>query len=179
MFHSMKQESTTNIERSLVVLTVVALTFVLLAACRRPGSAPSSGSTPPAIPDGARSEVVISGAINKSYTPLEVKVLRISDDVGVLFVETEACGVSVQFPIETQPGTYSFGDHLHQPVVDVLGEYAPDCGTAGVYLSTQGTLKLTESGSKYAGTFAFTAGNHKDQSKTIQVSGAFNDLSLP
>lgn len=173
MFNFVKQEPAPNIGRGLIVLTVFALALVLLAACRKPGSATSSGSAP------QTGEVVISGAINRRYTPLEVTALRISDDVGILLVEKDTCGVSVQFPSDAQPGTYSFGDHLHQPVVDVLGEYAPDCGKQGFYLSAKGTLKLIASGSKYSGTFEFTAGNHKDESKTIQVSGSFNDVSLP
>jgi hypothetical protein len=45
-------------------------------------------------------------------------------------------------------------------------------------LSTKGTLTLTATGDKFSGTFQFTAGYNKDESKIINVAGAFVDVPL-
>ncbi len=170
-------------------MTLVILCAIAIHACSGNSPAPpSQNSAPPptAVAGNAQNgQVVITGAINKTYTPKELTAVKIGDRVGINVNESDVCGVSLQVPIDIQPGTYPIEDHLHSPVVNIFGEYdAPFCDDTPselkhVFSSTQGTLTLTMTGKKFSGTFQFTAGNVKDESKTIQVSGSFRDAALP
>ena len=182
MFNLMSRTTVIKTVRSSIALTALAL----FAACGKSSSATSGGGeSRAAASDNARTgQVVITGAINKTYTPREVAAVKIGDDIGINVNEKSVCGVSVQFPIDAQPGSYPIEDRLHQVVAKVFGEYGSFCDSGGslsgnTYQSTNGKLTLTASGAKFSGAFEFSAGNLKDQSKTIQVSGSFNDVSLP
>jgi len=178
MFNLMKRRIITKVERNSIVLAVLTTALLLGASCGGSSSSTSGGGASANSAAGGR-QIVISGDINKTYTPQEITAAKIADYVGVTMIEEFPCGVELRFRIDKQPGTYAIEDHLRQPVVEVLGLYSPDCGKSGYYMSTQGTLKLTESGKKYSGTFEFTAALNRDHSKTIKVSGSFSDASLP
>jgi hypothetical protein len=162
-----------------------------LSACGRLNSASSDGGSaqPAGSPRLQRGEVVITGAVNKRYTPQEINAVRIADRVGINLNEKEddVCGVSMTFPGGLKQGTYQLGDQLHSlrqmVVVDIYGEYGTFCDEHGslsdTFQSTQGTLTLTASGAKFSGTFQFAAAQIKDESKTIQVSGSFDSVPRP
>ena len=182
MFNSMSRTAMIKTVRSSITLTALAL----FAACGKSSPAPSGGieSRADASDNARNGQVVITGAINKTYTPREVAAVKIGDDVGINVIEKSVCGVSVQFPIDAQPGSYPIEDQLHQVVTKVSGEYGAFCDSGGslsgnTYQSMNGKLTLTTSGAKFSGTFEFSAGNIKDQSKTIQVSGSFSNVSRP
>jgi hypothetical protein len=40
-------------------------------------------------------------------------------------------------------------------------------------------LTLTHTDGKYSGSFNFAAGHNRDNTKTIQVTGSFQDVNLP
>jgi hypothetical protein len=178
MFNSMNRTLMNKTACSPIALSVLALVITLLAACGGSCSTTSGGGAPPSIASGA-GQVVISGAINKTYTSEKSNAVKILHRVAINVAEEFPCGVDIKVPIDMQSGTYPVGEYLQTPIADVTGEYRPDCGENERYLSTQGTLKLTVSGKKYSGTFEFTARHNIDHSKTIQVSGSFNDVSLP
>jgi len=178
MFNSMNRMTEVKDSGIPVVLAVLTIALALLTACGGSGSTSSSGRAPASAADGAR-QVVISGAINKTYTPVEISAVKINDRVGVSLIEEFPCGAELRFPIDMQPGSYPIGEHMSAPIADVIAQYSPDCGKDGHYLSAQGTLKLTASGGKYSGEFEFTARHSRDQSKTIKVSGSFSDAALP
>lgn len=178
MFSSMNRTTTTKTPRSPVALSALTISLALLASCGGSGSTTSGGAAPPSIASGA-GQVVISGAINKTYTSEKSNAVKILHRVAINVVEEFPCGVDIKVPIDMQSGTYPVGEYLQTPIADVTAEYTPDCGKNERYLSTQGTLKMTVSGKKYRGAFEFTARLNIDQSKTIQVSGSFSDVSLP
>lgn len=175
--------TTTKIGRSPAILVTLTTALTLVSACGGSGATTSSGSasTPAAVGSATASarQVVISGAVNKTYTPTQVSAVKIIDRVGISVMEEFPCGVELRFPIDMQPGTYPIGEYIAAPPADVIAQYSPDCGKEGHYLSGQGTLKLTASGGKYSGEFEFTAKYNRDQSKTIRVSGSFSDAALP
>jgi hypothetical protein len=168
---------------------IVAGILATLSGCGNP--APSGSARPQTAGSvkPRRGEMVITGAVNKRYTPQDVAAVKISDRVGINLNEREddVCGVSIEFPRDLQPGTYNIGDQLHSlrqmVVVDISGEYGTFCNEGGslsdTYQSTEGTLTLTTSGSRFSGTFQFAAGQIKDESKTIQVSGSFESVPRP
>lgn len=167
--------------RSMSVLTALVM---LLPACGGSGGTPqdnAASSLPePASGNSSTGQVAISGAINKTYVPEEVTAVEIVDGVGISLYEEFPCGVLIQFPLDVQPGTYPIEDQLHQVITEVFGRYGELCDSdEGFYESAQGTLTLTTTGERFSGTFEFTAGNVTDNSKTIQVSGSFSDVSLP
>jgi hypothetical protein len=178
MFNSMNRMTKVKVAGSPVALAVGAIALALLTACGGSGSTPSSGRAPASATARAR-QVVISGAINKTYTPVEISAAKIMDRVGISLMEEFPCGAELRFPIDMQPGEYPIGEHMSVPLAEVIAQYSPDCGKDGSYLSSQGTLKLTASGGKYSGEFEFTAKHNRDQSKTIKVSGSFSDVALP
>jgi hypothetical protein len=148
---------------------------VLLAACGGSASSPAGDQT-----SAQPGQVVITGAIDKTYTPQEVYAVKIADSVGIGLDEEFPCGVSLQFPIDIQPGTYPIEDVLHEIVSDVFGRYGEVCDLEeGHYASTAGTLTLTATGASFSGTFEFSAASVRDNSKTIQVSGSFSNVPFP
>lgn len=133
---------------------------------------------PPAANAGS-GQVTVTGAITKAFTPSSASALLTADRVTIALHEADGVsGAVVQFAKDIQPGTYPVNDHLHNPVVDVFGEYDIFGDNHQIYLSTDGTLTLTKTGDAYSGTFTFTAENIKDASAVITVSGSFADLSL-
>ena len=149
-----------------------------LAACSGASPAPSGGRAPgtPASNSANASQVVITGAINKTYTPVSVEAGPLVNHIVINVNEADVGGVTLQFPMDTQPGTCPIGDHLHNPNVDVLAEYDTFGDNAALYLSTKGTLTLTATGDQLSGMFQFTAEYNKDESKTINVAGAFVEV---
>lgn len=168
-----------------------ALALILLG-CTGGSTGSAPGNTPPpqntsptTAPAGAaannnQDQIVITGAINKKYTPTDPSAVRIVDSVGIGLDEQFPCGVLVQFPANTQPGTYPIED-MRQPVPKkIFGRYGELCELPeGFYESTDGQLVLTVSGTSFSGTFEFNAASVKDKTKTIRVVGSFKDVSLP
>jgi len=153
---------------------VLALALFLMIACR----AGSTNTNSAVTTKSSAGPITITGAVNSKFTPEEISPVKVVDSMGINFVEKFPCGVSIQFPIKLEKGAHQIGDHLHSPIPNVFGEYSPDCGKSGMYLSTKGTLNLTSVGDKYSGTFQFDAGLSNDESKKVNVSGSFNDIVL-
>ena len=167
-----------RIQRSIVSSLLVAL--LLLAGCGG-SSSPSAGNQAPApaAPGSANAgQVSISGALSKNFTPIRVEASKVGSKILIFLTEKSADGVSLTFPPDTQPGTYPIEDNLNQLLVDVSGEYDMLSNNAAIYPSTKGSLKLTAVGSKFSGEFQFTAGNKKNHSETIEVTGSFTDVPL-
>jgi hypothetical protein len=177
-----------------ILLFVVAGVAGALGACSGSKPAQANGEAREAPRTGQSStsrngEVVIAGAVTKRYAPREVGSVKIGDQVGININEKEdnPCGVSLHFPGELQPGTYEIEDRLHAMrnvvVVQVTAEYGAFCnengGLSDTYQSTKGTLTLTAAGARFSGSFQFAAGQIKDESRTVQVSGSFSDVPRP
>jgi len=135
----------------------------------------------PASGGGPASRVVITGSVNKTYTPSEVSAVKIADAVGISLYEEFPCGVSVTFPLALQPGTCPIEDILNLAgTVKVFARYGEVCAEdERHYASTSGKLVLTASGKSFSGSFEFAAGHVRDKSKTIHVSGSFRNASRP
>lgn len=149
------------------------LLFLLFTSCRTADNRPDG---PIEVKPGY---ISIRGVVSKSFAPEEVNAVKLGERVSINLVENFPCGVTIQFARDLKPGTYPINDHMRNVVVDVAGEYSPDCGKTGTYLSTDGSLKLTDSGDKYSGTFDFSAALAREPTKTIRVSGNFTDISPP
>jgi hypothetical protein len=178
MFNLLNRTTTMKFTRSSIVLTMLAIALALLAACRGSGPAPLGGNASQVAANTAN--VVITGAINKTYRPVKVTQVKYEKYVGMHLIGEEGCGVFLQFPIDLQPGAHPIGDAIHQPINDILAQYDFFCSTGRdkAFKSTKGTLTLTDSGAKYGGKFEFTAGRADDESKTVQVSGSFSEVSI-
>jgi hypothetical protein len=174
----------------------VLLLAVALASpgCSRPGTTQPGGSTEqapvpaaqaPTPSAGQTARVVITGAVNKTYTPSEVTAVKIADSVGISLYQDFPCGVGIQFPLDSPPGTYAIENlREHAGYAKVWARYGEggackDDGGFFGYESIGGTLVLTASGKRFSGSFEFDAVNAKDTAKRIHVSGAFQDAALP
>jgi hypothetical protein len=173
MLHSpFRSNKSSNLVTALIVLS---LAVMLVVACRS-GSANKNAAA--AAPKSSAGQITVTGVLNSKFMPEEIAPVKVVDSIGINFVEKFPCGVSIQFPINLEKGSHEIGDHLHSPIPKVFGEYSPDCGKSGMYLSTKGTLNLTSAGDKYSGTFQFEAGLSTNDSKKVNVSGSFNDVAL-
>lgn len=152
-----------------------ALAAMTMMAVARIGVGTGFGATvfySPAV-DLKPGEVGISGAVNTTFKPLRVEAGRLASKIVVNLHERIWGGVWFRFPSETKPGTYVIEDQINKLNVSVLAGYDAFGAERGFYLSTQGTLVLTEVGAKFSGRFEFTAVSKKDHSKTIKVIGSF------
>jgi hypothetical protein len=168
-----------------------AVVAIAAGGCLGGGGAVQSPAQPggqtaqtPAPPAGQTAQVVITGAVNKTYTPSEVDAVKIGDRVGISLYEDFPCGVDIQFPLDSPPGTYAFDNMRVEMVPKVWARYGElgACETDGGffgYESVGGTLVLTASGTSFSGTFEFDAVDAKDTTKKIHVSGAFQNAALP
>jgi hypothetical protein len=179
---------------SLLIIAAGTASAAVLAACNGSKAAPPNTEAREAFgtvqsTTSRNGEVVISGAVTKRYAPQEVASVKIGDQVGININEKEddPCGVSLHFPRDLQLGTYEIEDRLHSMrnvvVVQVTAEYGAFCNENGrlsdTYQSTKGTLTLTAAGARFSGSFQFAAGQIKDESRTVQVSGSFNNVPRP
>jgi len=152
----------------------ILLGMIIVAGLAAPAK-PNLVSSTAAI-DLKPGEIAITGAVNKTFTPIKKEAGKLMNSIVINLFEKTLGGVSLTFPADTQPGTYAIEDHLHKPVVDVLAEYDVFGSPHAFYLSTQGTLVLTAVGAKFSGHFEFAAGHNKDESKTIKVVGSFDEV---
>jgi len=146
-------------------------------------SLPAPSASAPSAPDNPNvGQVVISGAVNQTFTPVYSE-LDIPGGVCVmisLWEQGVSDGVQLEFPPDTKPGDYpleggscvSSAGNLMGAWYDVPGDNAPS------YRSTNGTLTLTAVGPTFSGQFQFTAVERDDASKTIEVSGSFTDVPV-
>lgn len=153
---------------------------IVLAALIGQGAACTGAE--PAPSGGGGGKIVITGAMQKSFAPKEVSAVPIAGAVGIHLNEDDFCFVGLTFPKDLPPGTHAVEDQLNNPLVNVRGEYnacGPGDYAESTYRSTGGKLTLTASGGKYSGGFEFTAGNLKDRSKVLKISGSFENVALP
>lgn len=136
--------------RLLVPLALRALSCSLFSAApataiatEAPGDLPAetpSVTEPPAANAGL-AQITVTGVITRAFTPSSASALPIADRVTIAPHETDGIsGAVVQFSKDIQPGTYLINDHLHNPVVDVWGEYDVFGDYHRIFLSTGGTL---------------------------------------
>jgi hypothetical protein len=156
-----------------VEAVILILLSILIASCGTTSTNKEVKATP------GKSEIVITGAVNHTFTSDEVSAFKVADAIGLHLVEKFPCGVSLQFKGGTKPGKYPIEDHFHSLSSVVYGEYSPDCGQHGSYLSKSGTLELTSVEKKFSGKFQFTAALNNDESKTVNISGTFTDITVP
>src|SRR5262245_39455049 len=116
MVNEKNRRTARKIPRRLSISSVFLLALVLVPACGGKGSVPSGGGPTPAAPGGGQGQVVITGAVSKTFMPTEVSAVKIGDSVGINVFEKEPCGVALQFPNDLSPGTYPMDDALHQLV---------------------------------------------------------------
>lgn len=163
------------VQRSIIGGLLVVL--LGLAACGG-SSGPAAGNQAPApsAPGSSNAgQIVISGAVSKTFTPVKVEAALIGSNTVIYLTEGKGpSGVSLSFPPDTQPGVYPIGKEIGQP--DVLAHYEMYGANTGLYYSNKGTLTLTAVGPKFSGQFQFTAVDSKDSTKTIEVSGSFTDV---
>jgi hypothetical protein len=105
--------------------------------------------------------------------PQRVEAGRLASKIVVNLHERIWGGVWFRFPAESGPGTYAIEDQVTKLNPGVLAGFDESGADRGLYVSTQGTLVLTEVGAKFSGRFEFTAVIKKDPSKTIKVVGSF------
>ncbi len=168
------------------LLALAVAQFACSLGAQPPSAAPQQpDASLPAPSDSATSapeisnagQIVISGAVSKTYTPAKVEANNIMGRIVINLIEKSATGVFISFPVDTQSGTYTMEYYLDNPAGGVTGQYQVFSGGNAIkYECTQGTLTLTAVGSKFSGQFQFTAVDSKDASKTIEVSGTFTDV---
>lgn len=161
------------------------------ASCDRknpnPAGVHSSDETPSqeASTGGTAGQVIIAGAITRSYSPSEVSAVKIGHKVKINLFLDELCGVVLQFPDTLRAGSYPMGNPVKQlGKVFVMGEWTtPICGEGvsleDTFRSSSGTLVLTQGAPNWSGNFKFTARKMNDSTQTIEVSGSFRDFALP
>jgi hypothetical protein len=153
-----------------LVLAAMAMTAATGAGAGTGFSTPSSLSPSADLKPG---EVGISGAINKTFKPQRVEAGRLAGKIVVNLHERIWGGVWLRFPAESGPGTYAIEDQLTTLNPGILAGFDEFGADRGLYVATQGTLVLTEVGTKFSGRFEFTAVIKKNPSQTIKVVGSF------
>jgi hypothetical protein len=170
------------------LLALVVAQFACSLGTQPPSTAPQQpDASLPAPSDSATSapensnadQIIISGAVSKTYTPTKIEANNIMGRIVINLIEKNANGIFISFPADTQPGTYTMVYYLDDPAGGVTGQYqAFSGGDAITYNSTKGTLTLTTVSPTFSGQFQFTAVDNKDASKTISVSGSFTDVPV-
>jgi len=173
------------------ILNPVLVMIVFLSACSakaQPTNSPTqlAGDTPAATNQAPTvvvnpnvQQVIMSGVINKTYSPLLVYALSIDQGiVGIYLTEEDSSAITIYFPLDEQPGTYPIENRIGNSVVSVGAVYNYFGDKAAEYFSTKGNLILTAVGLKFSGTFQFTAADVTDPTQTIEVTGSFTDAQL-
>jgi hypothetical protein len=178
MFNSINQEATIKTIRGLIILAVLAIALALFAACSGRSSAPLGGDASRAASSDKASDgqVVITGAVNKTVKVRHSMANKMPGDIRIFLGLDTICDVFINVPFDIKPGTYPIASESKSDVV--FAQYNDTCNAPDSYPSTKGTLTLTAAGDKFSGTFVFTGQNKNDQSKIVEVSGSFSDLSL-
>jgi len=178
MFNSTNQRATIKTTRGLIILAALTIALAPLAACGGRGSATSGGDARrAATSDNTRDgQVVITGAVNKTVKVRSSMANKMPGDIRIFLGLDSICDLFINVPFDIKPGTYPIANESKSDVV--FAQYNDTCNAPESYPSTKGTLTLTAAGDKFSGTFVFTGQNKIDQSKIVEVSGSFSDLSL-
>jgi hypothetical protein len=131
-----------------------------------------------AVPTPGTAQVVITGAVNETYTTNTVKTEFDYGTLSIILDKDSSCGVTIEFPSDSPPGTYAIENISEGQSAAKVRAVASSCDPADPfgYASTGGTLVLTASGTSFSGTFEFDGVNGKDPMKKIHVSGAFQNV---
>ena len=149
-------------------------------------SLPAPSASAPSAPGNSNAgQIVISGAVNETFTPTAAWA-DIPGGVCVyinLIEQGATDGVWLEFPPDTQPGTYPLegGSCTSSTGNQMDARYTVPGDNAPSYQSANGTLtltsvSLTSDPPTFSGQFQFTAVDRNDASKTIEVSGSFTDV---
>lgn len=132
--------------------------------------------------------IVVTGNLELSYTPGYMSVYTDFDDHIKLFIEPPdngvATGAALHIPTNLEPGTYDIGNFVtNEGSIFASFYYYDEDGDGRFYSSTQGQLKLTETGAAFSGSFEFKAILHMgegmaDESNNISVKGEFEGIVI-
>ena len=178
----------------------LAVSMLLLAACAS-ATPPTESQTPtevhepateePAteqpVPQAGPDEVVVSGALNVTFTTSMTSVVdwnRTHYGISLQLVADKFrhiigdSGVIILIPKRIQPGNYSIGNSTGEGDKIILTFwYTID---QKIYFGgTGGSLELTETGNSFSGSFTFTAHKEYQPSHTIIVTGNFEGALVP
>lgn len=140
----------------------------------------AQGSSDSGFPASTRTpkygQVTITGAVTASSGFPVAQWSDFPGDISVMLTFEVLCTVTIHVPHNTQPGTYPMVDDVTNDGHAVSAGYGDTCHGASGFASKSGTLTLSSSSGTWSGTFDFTAVGTSDRSKTIHVSGSFNDV---
>jgi hypothetical protein len=146
------------------------------------GPGPTSGAA-----SGPGATVTLSGAISKTYTTRDAAATQAADEVIIALFEpgSDTCSLSLTLPLGSPPGTYKVGNALDEsqepPAIDALYTTLSSCGAGaleGDFESTGGTIKITESGGVWSGTFEVTVARRLSPKDVMTVTGSFTGLKM-
>ena len=144
---------------------------------------PESGTSIPANPSSA-DQIVVSGVLNKSYTPVNVSIGQFGPVAIRLYMNEDAPSdfsrtgdmLTLDFPSDLQPGTYTFENFMNNPSAKIWATYGTTDGKPANFKGTQGSLILTSVGASFSGQFQISAVDDSDSSRTIEITGSFTNL---
>jgi hypothetical protein len=174
------------------LLVLVIVQFACVLGAQPPSATPqqpdggilaTSDSALSAPGSSNAGQIVISGAVNKTFAPVRVNAGSFGNGMRI-YLNEPTDKKSNKLPdlitidltsVIKQPGIYPIED-MNNENKKTWAIYQVGDDPTGQYNSIKGTLTLTAAGSKYSGQFQFAAGFSNDTSKTIEVTGSFTDL---
>ena len=171
-----------------IAFLIVALTQLACGLGASPNASPPQPSGGGGGASGGSDQIVISGAFSKSYPPVRPSIGQFGPSAIRLYLYEETPAdlsrmgdaLTIDFPADTQPGTYTFGNFISDPSITMWATYgiADTNGTPTTYESVGGILTIKSVGQTYSGSFQIQAADMNDPSRTIQISGSFTNLPL-
>lgn len=174
------------------LMFLAALILAVQLACNIGAQPPAVATESPSVgnpaPGGGANagQIVVSGALNKTYTavrpsigqfgPARIRLYLYEDTPADLSRTGDA--LTFDFPAGIQPGTYEIPNSVgvDMSTINIWAAYGTTDGVIANFQSTGGILTITAAGATYSGQFEFTAANPADPSQTITVTGSFADL---
>ncbi len=172
-----------------LLLVLSMMQFACSFGSPSPNPAPQQSNDSSPVPNPSNAEqIVVSGAVSKTFPPVRVNIGKFGADKIRLYMYEETPkdlsrvgdALTIDFPANFQPGTYAFDNSIDNTSLSQYAIYTTTAadGTPAAYKSIKGTLNLTAVGSAFSGQFAITMADQSNVSKMIDVSGSFTDLPI-
>lgn len=173
-----------------ILFSFLALTLAQFA-CSIGAQPPIEASQPSSADntapgDSNAGQIAISGALNKTFTAVNVSIGQFGPARIRLYMNEDTPAdlsrlgdaLTFDFPADIQPGTYDIPNSVgvDMSTINIWATYGTTDGIVANFQSVSGTLTIIAVGATYSGQFQFSAANPADASQTITISGSFADL---
>ena len=128
--------------------------------------------------------VTLTGPLAKTFATTDAAATRAGDRVIIAIFEpgSDTCSLSLELPANSPPSTYKVGNRIDgDPDVSALYTTLSSCSSAateGDWESKDGTIRITESGTTWSGTFDVNVAREMSPTDLAKVTGSFSGLNM-